>query len=270
MGKEGRKGAQFWAEGQPLTDNDRLLLTPILVKAAELGYTPAKGEVPNAVHIKKRFRIWKDAVAAAGLPEHNDKVQMLLRASGPIQTELLQREIPVSEFVETCVDIPKYLGYCAKCGNYNKVWSCPAFSFLSESVWSAYDTLLLYGKKIYTPSAWVDMVLDGEELKQRYTQLLKPQKERMLSELLEMEKAIPGSMALSAGSCNLCGATACARQNGEPCRQPARMRYSIEALGGGVSEALELYWGAKLLWAEGGCLPPYFILLGGLLKRKEI
>ena len=70
-----RRQGNFWKEGMPLTDTDREILKPLIEKAAELGYTPAKAEVANSAKIKERFRCWKDAVKAAGLPAVNDPVQ---------------------------------------------------------------------------------------------------------------------------------------------------------------------------------------------------
>lgn len=70
-----RRQDNFWEEGMPLTDEDRKILRPLIEKAAELGYTPAKAEVENSAKIKGRFRCWKDAVKAAGLPAVNDPVQ---------------------------------------------------------------------------------------------------------------------------------------------------------------------------------------------------
>ena len=73
-----RKG-NFWEEGMPLTDEDRKVLRPLIEKAAELGYTPAKAEVENSAKIKGKFRCWKDAVKAAGLPAVNDPEQVRRR-----------------------------------------------------------------------------------------------------------------------------------------------------------------------------------------------
>ena len=69
----------FWSEGMPLTANDRALLQLLIEKAAELGYTPTISEVPNAGKIKKRFRCWKDAVSAAGLPSMREPEQIQRR-----------------------------------------------------------------------------------------------------------------------------------------------------------------------------------------------
>ena len=70
-----RRQGDFWQEGTPLTDADREILKPLIEKAKELGYTPTKAEVTNSAKIKVRFRCWKDAVKAAGLPALNDPEQ---------------------------------------------------------------------------------------------------------------------------------------------------------------------------------------------------
>lgn len=70
-----RRQGDFWEEGMPLTEKDLEILRPLIERAEELGYTPAKAEVPNAGKIKGRFRCWKDAVKAAGLPSEKGKEQ---------------------------------------------------------------------------------------------------------------------------------------------------------------------------------------------------
>ena len=80
-----RRQGDFWEEGMPLTDADRELLRPLIEKAEELGYTPAKAEVPNNAKIKGRFRCWKDAVKAAGLSAVNEPQQQKKRMA--VRTE---------------------------------------------------------------------------------------------------------------------------------------------------------------------------------------
>ena len=63
----------------PLTEKDRALLRPLIAKANALGYTPLVSEVPSAHKIKDRFRCWKDAVTAAGLPSQKDPEQVRKR-----------------------------------------------------------------------------------------------------------------------------------------------------------------------------------------------
>jgi hypothetical protein len=60
--------SQHWQSGDPLTEDDRALLAPLLSKAHELGRTPVRREVEGAGAIKRRFRTWGNAVRAAELP----------------------------------------------------------------------------------------------------------------------------------------------------------------------------------------------------------
>ena len=73
-----RRG-NFWTEGMPLSKKDQALLQILKDRAAELGYTPLVGDVPEACKIKGRFRCWKDAIKAAGLPSEKAPEQMALR-----------------------------------------------------------------------------------------------------------------------------------------------------------------------------------------------
>ncbi len=52
-----RRQGNFWEEGVPLTDTDREILKPLIEKAAELGYTPAKAEVENSARSKDQGKI---------------------------------------------------------------------------------------------------------------------------------------------------------------------------------------------------------------------
>lgn len=67
-GRSYQREPNLWKPGEPLTARDHAMLDVLVQKYNQLGYVPSQKEVPNARAIKKRFRIWKDAVAAAGLP----------------------------------------------------------------------------------------------------------------------------------------------------------------------------------------------------------
>ena len=262
---------RFWQSGQPITERDRDILAPLVAKYRELGRTPTKDEISDSARIKSRFRIWRDAVEAAGLPPLGCKEQVLMREAEAMNIRIddLLAEVPIVDFIRDCVDIPHFHACCQRCENYERTWSCPPYDFSPMDVWLSYDVLWLYGKKIYTPDAWRERVYPDEELILRYNALLTPIRRKMLLNLLELEKRMPGSAALSGGRCDSCAKDVCARVNREPCREPQLMRYSIESLGGNVAKCAQLYLGETLLWAEQGRLPEYFILMGGLLKGKR-
>lgn len=173
-------------------------------------------------------------------------------------------EGPVSDFVKTCVDIPRFLGCCRECPNYDKRWSCPPYNFSVEAIWKQYTSILLYEVKIPISRELQEKTYSQEELNEISREILAPVKKQLTEELLALEEQNPGSRALFAGTCELC--ENCNKESGGLCQHPEQMRYSIEALGGNVAQAAQVYFDDRILWAANGHLPEYYILLGGLLN----
>ncbi|MBP5210444.1 MAG: hypothetical protein J6Z27_01220 [Bacteroidales bacterium] len=173
-------------------------------------------------------------------------------------------EVSLERFIPECLDIPRFFALCEQCPNFGKRWSCPPYGFEVKKIWDSHTSILLYADKVSVPEELRSNRYSQDEINRISKELLKPVKDRMTAFLLKTEAETPGSIALSAGSCDICGV--CSKKKGTPCLHPERMRYSIEALGGNVERALDLYFGEKIIWAEDGCLPEYYILLGGLLK----
>lgn len=80
----------LWKPGDPLTEADLQLLSEIWIVYRQLDYVPSQKEVPGAKAIKKRFRTWGEAIAAAGLPRYNDAGQVY-------QRQKKQQEVKESE-----------------------------------------------------------------------------------------------------------------------------------------------------------------------------
>lgn len=176
-----------------------------------------------------------------------------------IKFERLEAAPPIEEYIQTCVDVPKFLEYCKECGNYGNRWSCPPFREDPMEIWARFQALRLIAYILPSePGQSVSQALDN----------LKLAKARMMEETLELERAMPGSLALSAGTCTLCGEN-CTRPEGKPCRYPEQMRYSIEALGGDVAKTAEHYLHKPLLWIKDNVLPEYLVLVGGLLLKQR-
>ena len=178
----------------------------------------------------------------------------------------LAAEVSIDEYVKNCVDVERFLACCSECRGYGKTWACPPYDFDPMELWMSYDSLLLYAKKVILPEEETAKERTHEELAAAYRELLEPVKRELLDELYEMERKHPGSMALSAGGCDVC--ESCTRPDGLPCRAPDNKRYSVESIGGNVLKSIEEIWGEEILWAQDGHLPRHFILLGGLLKKK--
>ncbi|MBS6645620.1 MAG: DUF2284 domain-containing protein [Clostridiaceae bacterium] len=183
--------------------------------------------------------------------------------------EQFETQVPVKEYVETCVNIDEFLEYCKDCRNYGTVWSCPPFDFSPEKFWNSYDTLYLWARKIIFSPLMVQADYTAEQLQEITKTVMRIEKQKMSGELAAMEAKHPQSMALSAGHCMECEEAGCTRPHGTPCREPGKMRYSIEALGGNVGLTITKYMKLQLLWIEEGRLPDYFILVGGLLMKDS-
>lgn len=172
--------------------------------------------------------------------------------------ERREKTIKVDDYLKNYVNVEEFLGYCKNCKNYEKVWSCPSYDFNPEDYWKEYDELLVVARKI---------IFDEDvDIPSSYEIMLEV-KQDMSRELYEMEKEYPGSVSLSAGSCNLCEKDGCTRLEGEPCRHPDLMRYSIESIGGDVGRTVSKLMGYELEWIEEGKVPSYYVLVGGLLKK---
>ncbi len=194
-------------------------------------------------------------------------------------TERFEAEVPVKEYLETCVDVPTFAEYCRACPNYNKTWSCPEFDFDPLDYWKRYQTLHLIGEKIYLPEYLTSGSYSPQDTARMTARIMGIYKNDLAEELLQMEKGKPGSVSLSGGYCSQCAqeqrgdeseeqmidSSFCTRTKGRPCRHPNRMRYSIEALGGNVGLTVTKYLHQKLLWMEEGKLPEYYMLVLGLL-----
>ena len=178
-------------------------------------------------------------------------------------SKTLTRTVPLCEFREGLVDVPRFSGYCRDCPNYGRYWSCPPYDFDPAAVWERYEGLLLYVRKVVFAK---DRLFPGERRAFEAQELPKI-KGDMARALLALEAERPGSLALFPGRCDWC--PVCARTEGQPCRTPERMRWSIESLGGDCGGALERYFGESLHWASGNRLPEQLLFLGGLLLTNE-
>ena len=181
----------------------------------------------------------------------------------PYSVETLTRTVPLGEFRRDLVDVPRFLGCCQACPNCGRYWSCPSFDFDPRELWARYDAIRLVARKLVFERG---RLFPGERRAFEQEALPKIQT-AMAKALLATEAEIPGSLALFPGKCPWCHL--CARAEGQPCRTPDRMRYSIEALGGDCGRAMERYFGETLQWASGDRLPEQIILLGGLLLPKN-
>lgn len=182
------------------------------------------------------------------------------------KTEFYEKTVPVRDYIEDCVDVPRFLSYCRQCENYSKTWSCPEFSFDPMELWHSYETLRIIGLKILVPEDLREKTYDKQGRQEIIEALLTGYKQQFDEYIYQEEKKTAGGMSLGGGTCMKCGPQSCSRVEGKPCRQPDKMRYSIEALGGDVGKTVTKYLHQELQWIEDGKLPEHFMLVGGVLS----
>lgn len=81
-----------WKIGDPVTQADLELLKPLIDMARETGMTPTTKEIESSAKIKSRFRLWKYAVMAAGLPSLNSPEQIRLRQARAEQLKSAEKQ----------------------------------------------------------------------------------------------------------------------------------------------------------------------------------
>ena len=184
------------------------------------------------------------------------------------RTEVTFKKISMEELKKDYCDREKFEKFCKECRNYGSTWSCPPYNFDVEDYLKNYSYIYLVGVKIIFDEETLDKVNTKEKINDYTTKTLKYMKDKIMMELLRVEKRYEGSKSLSAGGCKI--SHDCSRKNNTHCEHPDMMRYSLESMGfdvGGISSRLLDY---ELKWATETRLPEYFSLVTGLMTKREI
>ena len=98
----------WWKPGQPITEQDYKLLDRVRVFYSENGYTPTKADMADIGYVsnlKSRFRIWKNVIIAAGLPDINSAENQKKRIEK--QNEAKKNIIDESGYMDDDFEITK-------------------------------------------------------------------------------------------------------------------------------------------------------------------
>ena len=183
-------------------------------------------------------------------------------------TEIYIKPSTIEELKNNFWDIDKFEGFCKQCRNYGKVWSCPPYDFSIEEYVDRYKYIYIVGVKIVFDEDTLATINTKEKISNYTNETLHFMKNKIMNEMLNLEKLYPNSTSLSAGGCNLC--ESCSKLKNIQCIHPDLMRYSLESLGfdvGGVSNKLLNF---ELKWATETRLPDYFSLIAGIMTNEEI
>ena len=171
--------------------------------------------------------------------------------------ERFETETDVESYVRDFVDIEGFLECCKVCPAYGKTWSCPPFDFDPLEFWNSYEKVRIAGYRL---------TFGEDRTREEMDAALWDVKKKLTDELYELEKEIPGSVALSAGSCQFC--KSCTKPEGKPCRFPEKMHHSLESLGADLGKTTTDMFGIEMKWIENDELPDYFAEVGGLLIKE--
>ncbi|MDR1182151.1 MAG: DUF2284 domain-containing protein [Bacteroidales bacterium] len=179
-------------------------------------------------------------------------------------------ETSLENYVRRYRDADKFIVYCERCNRYNACWACPPFDFDTGAELSRYKMAWIIGTKIDIEEEVIAHNKGWELCTPLTYQIIEEVRFALDEKLLNMEKKYPGSKAFFAGSCHLCALGKCARIKGEPCVFPDRIRPSLESFGFDMSKTATELLNIEMKWSRNGVLPPYFILVSGLLTVQKI
>ncbi|GMQ61686.1 DUF2284 domain-containing protein [Vallitalea maricola] len=180
------------------------------------------------------------------------------------------------------------LGYCKRCGNYGKNYSCPEFEFETIRYLEQYNYATIIMTEIDTKPIKEQIkkfeITDlGSDVYKNYIKN-KPDKivdinsvismyafnnikNQMADKLIEIEKDMDNTVGLPPGSCTRC--STCLKQQGKPCIYPETLRYSLEALGFMVSDIYKKFFDLELGWTKGE-LPVALNSCSALMTKEKI
>lgn len=198
--------------------------------------------------------------------ENSNDVKTESDVKGRYETKRLTARIGMEEFMAGgFIDPDRFLAFCRECPNYGRLWSCAPYDFDIKRYWQGFSVFTVIGIQIIPDPEIRSIIYNPEDAGTILALMRREEKKQLSEELFDMQDSHPGSVLLTAGSCDLC--STCTRPSGAPCVHPDRMRYSIESLGGNVEKTARELLGTELLWTRDGVLPAYTMLVGGLLER---
>lgn len=164
-------------------------------------------------------------------------------------------------------DMERFMAYCRECPRYDALWSCPPLSFDPDAFLTPYAWANLLCVKLLPDRETIRAADTAEKIRAKGWELVSAVKLDTEERLRKLEARIPGSLSLSSGGCNLC--EACTRASGRPCRQPDRMRYSMDAFGFDLTAITKDIFHIEILWCRDS-LPEYFTLIHCLLAEAPV
>lgn len=177
------------------------------------------------------------------------------------QFETAVRRLDTRAFLQAYYRPAQLRNSCGQCPFYGKDWSCPPEVPKTEEFFAPFASVVLVGVKVVYDQLHRDVAKKyGVQAVQDQTYGVA---KRCLNDaLLALEGQADGAISIAAGRCERC--TACARQDGKPCRKPNEMRYSFSAFEIALTDLAAEELGFPLQWSADE-LPAYNVAIAALL-----
>lgn len=217
-----------------------------------------KSETKIAVYFKKQLHaavLFASRAAETGCK----RLSLSCGFAAPIYRRGLYSGLGCRRLHRRFRDAERIGAYCRSCPNYGRSWGCPPFGFSVEEYLAGYDSVLLVATKI-TPRIRNLPIAEAAAM-------IRPERIRLESRLLGMERLYGGRSFAYVGSCLYCPEGACTRPDGKPCRHPEWVRPSLEACGFDIGRTTSELFGLELKWGVGGRMPEYLILVCGFFHH---
>ena len=183
------------------------------------------------------------------------------------RVEYRTEHVEMARFREKYQDREKFMAFCRECPRYDARWSCPPLSLDADKFLAPYVQINLLCAKIHLDDETIRAADTAEKIRTTGWDIVSTVKHDLEERLRKLETQIPGSVSLSSGGCSLC--ESCTRTTGAPCRQPDRMRYSLDAFGFDLTAITKDMFHIEILWSKDS-LPKYFTLIHGLLADQPV
>jgi len=183
------------------------------------------------------------------------------------QVEYHKNAMPLTDFQQRYQHREKFLAFCRECPRYDAAWSCPPLPFDPQEYLQRFAWINVICAKITISPEVIATADTPDKIKAMGWEILLDVKLDLEEKLRRLEKDIPASVSLSSGGCNLC--PSCSRKDGDPCRHPDKMRYSLDAFGFDLSAITKDMFAIDILWCKDR-LPAYFTLIHGLLTKEQL
>lgn len=174
--------------------------------------------------------------------------------------EISTTSIALDTYIASFRDAERFEACCRACPQYGRSWACPPFDFDVLQRLSQYSSLFLVAAKIVPH----DSNLTFEE----FNTLIRPERIKLESRLLALERQLGGLAASYVGTCLHCPQGSCTRPKGAPCRHPELVRPSLEAYGFDIGRTTSELFNIRLQWSKNNTMPPYVVLVSGLFHNS--